>query len=123
MIFDILFDMDQKVCVLRSSFVLQRNAWFDSGYNLRSSTDFFVFQRNAWFDSGYICRARRRVGSGMVIARLLVTMISRCVAGLWSLHRCIRCDSSSCLLPAGLMGRLFGALCVGAGPGVMSTGT
>ena len=58
-IFGILVDMDQKVCV-----------------GLRSS---FVFQRNAWFDSGYICRARRRVGSGMVFAGLLVTMISRCV--------------------------------------------
>ena len=80
MIFVIMVDMDQRVCVsLRSSFVFQRNAWFGSGYNLRSSTDFFVFQRNAWFDSGYICRARRRVGSGMVFAGLLVTMISRCV--------------------------------------------
>ena len=79
MIFDIMVDMDQKVRVLRSSFVCQRSAWFDSGYNLRSSTDFFEFQRNAWFDSGYICRARRRVGSGMVIVGLMVTMISRCV--------------------------------------------
>ena len=66
-IFGIMVDMDQKVCVsLRSSFVFQRNAWFNSGCNFCSSTDFFVFQRNAWFDSGYICRARRRVGSGMV---------------------------------------------------------
>ena len=40
MIFDIMVDMDQKVCVLRSSFAFQRNAWFASGYNLRSSTDF-----------------------------------------------------------------------------------
>ena len=38
-----------------------------------------MFQRNACLDSGYICRARRRVGSGMVIAGLLVTMISRSV--------------------------------------------
>ena len=32
-----------------------------------------------WFDSGYKCRVRRRVGSGMVFACLLVTMTSRCV--------------------------------------------
>ena len=60
-------------------FCLLCNTWFDSGYSLRQSTELFVFQRNAWFDSGYICRARRRVGSGMVPAGLLVTMISRCV--------------------------------------------
>ena len=42
MIFGIMVDMDQKVCVSqRSSFVFQRNAWFGCGYNLRSSTDFF----------------------------------------------------------------------------------
>ena len=38
MIFDIMVDMDQ--CVLRTSFVLQHNAWFDSGYNVRLSTEF-----------------------------------------------------------------------------------
>ena len=63
-------------------------------------------------------RARRRVGSGMVFAGLLVTMISRCVhfvvgRPVFQLHA----------LPAGMWGRLFGALCIGTGPGVMSTGT
>ena len=58
-IFGILVDMDHKVCVC-----------------LRSS---FVFQRNAWFDSIHICRARRRVGSGIVFAGLLGTKKSRCV--------------------------------------------
>ena len=120
-IFDNLVGTDQKVCVsLRTSFVFQRNAWFDSGYYLCSSTDFFVFQCNACFDSGYICRVPRR-GSGLVFAGLLVTMISR--AGPWSLDRCIRCDSSSCLLASWMWGRFFGALCLCTGPGIMSTGT
>ena len=107
-IFGIMVDMDQKVCVC-----------------LRSS---FVFQRNAWFDSGYICRARRRVGSGMVFAGLLVTMISRCVH--FVVGRPVESSQVQSLrqfqllvLPAGMWGRLFGALCIGTGPGVMSTGT
>ena len=72
--------------------------------------------RNAWFDSGYICRVRRRVGSGMVFAGLLVTMFSRCVtsssAGPWSLHRSIAATVPAASLPAGMWGRLFGDLCM-----------
>ena len=89
---------------------------------------FFVFQRNAWFDSGYICRARRRVGSGMVFAGLLVTMISRCVH--FVVGRPVESSQVHSLrqfqllaLPAGMWCRLFGALCMGTGPGVVSTGT
>ena len=113
-IFGIMVDIDQKVCVsLRSSFVFQHNAWFGSGYNLRSSTDFFVFQRNAWFDSGYMCRARRLVGSGMIFAGLLVTMISRCVH--FVVGRPVESSQVQSLrqfqllaLPTGMWGRLFG---------------
>ena len=89
---------------------------------------FFVLQRNAWFDSGYICRARRRVGSGMVFAGLLVTVISRCVRFL--VGRPVESSQVHSLrqfqllaLPDGMWGRLFLALCMGTGPRVMSTGT
>ena len=128
-IFGIMVDMDQKDCVsLRSSFVFQRNAWFGSGYNLRSSTDFFVFQRNAWFDSwihmscssscwqwhgfwrfaGYddfaLCSLGRRQARGVFTGAIAATV-------------------PAASLPAGMWGRLFGSLCIGTGPGVMSTGT
>ena len=89
---------------------------------------FFALQRNAYFDSGYICRARRRVGNGMVFAGLLVTMISRCVH--FVVGRPVESSQVQSLrqfqllaLLAGMRGRLFGALCIGTGPGVMSTGT
>ena len=108
MIFGIMVDMDQKVCVCP-----------------RSS---FVFQRNGWFDSGYICRAPRRVGSGMVFAGLLVTMISRCVH--FVVGRPVESSQVQSLrqfqllaLPAGMWGSFLGALCIGTGLGVMSTGT
>ena len=102
-------------------------AWFNSGY-MHCVYGFFVFLRNAWFDSGYTCRARRRVGSGMVFAGLLVPMISRCVH--FVVGRPVESSQVHSLrqfqllaLPAGMWGRLFGALWKGTGPGVVSTGT
>ena len=83
---------------------------------------------NALFDCGYVCRARRRVGSGMIFAELLVTIISRSVH--FVVGRPVESSQVQSLrqfqllaLPAGMWGRLFGALCIGTGPGVMSTGT
>ena len=74
------------------------------------------------------CRVRRRVGSGMVFAGLLVMMISRCVH--FVVGRPVEYPHVQSLrqfqllaLPAGMRGRLFGALCTGTGRGVMSTGT
>ena len=102
-------------------FVFQRNAWFDSGFNLRSSTHFFVFQRNAWFDSGYICRARRRVGSGMVLPVCWFHfVVGRPVES--SQVQSLR-QFQLLALPAGMWSRLFRSLCTGTWLGVMSTGT
>ena len=99
--------------------------WIQICVSLRSS---FVLQRNAWFDSGYICRARRGVGIGMVFASLLVTMIVRCVH--FVVGRPVESSQVHSLrqfqllaLPAGMWGRFCGGLCKGTGPGVMSTGT
>ena len=64
----------------------------------------------------------------MVFAGLLVTMISRCVH--FVVGRPVESSQVQSLrqfqllaLPSGIWGRLFGTLCIGTGPGVMSTGT
>ena len=115
--------VDTTCVSLRSSFVFQRNAWFDSGYKFASvygTLSYFSAMLGSTVD--IYCRARRRVGSGMAFAGLLVTMISRCVH--FVVGRPVESSQVQQLrqfqllaLPSGMRSRLLGALCIGTAPG------
>ena len=103
-------------CVsLRCSFAFQRNAWFDSGYRFASVYCAIRMSRNAWIDSGY--KFASVYGALSCYNAMLGSTVDT-YPQVQSLRK-----FQLLALPAGMRGRLFGALCIGTGPGVMSTGT
>ena len=134
-----------QLCVNLRCLRIPRNAWIDSGYTFASIYGALRISAQCldrqWIQFSFVygfffsyfsamlgltvdtyCRARRRVGSGMAIAGLLVTMISRCVH--FVVGRPVESSQVHSLrqfqllvLPAGMRSRLFGALCIGTGPG------
>ena len=76
----------------------------------RISAQCLVQQRTLAHASDYGC-------SGVEVAVLAVNIGS----GMYKAG--IAGDNAPCAVLAGMKGRLFGALCIGTGPGVMSTGT
>ena len=71
-------------CVrLRSSFVFQRNAWFDSGYILSRSSSCWQWHGCCWFagnDAFALCSLRRRQARGVSTGAVAATVPAACFA-------------------------------------------